>query len=60
MGDSDDEYEHVEIARAHSAFNFFSKLNSAAIKAELVAEGKDSSLGVLASVISAKVVNEPS
>jgi hypothetical protein len=39
-----------------SAFNYFSKLNSAAIKAELVAEGKDSSLGVLASVISAKVV----
>jgi len=59
MGDSDDEYEHVEIARAQSAFNFFSKLNSAAIKAELVAEGKDSSLGVLASVISAKFKSLP-
>jgi len=41
-----------------SAFNYFAKLNGAAIKAELVTEGKDSSLGVVASVISAKVVHD--
>jgi len=38
-----------------SAYAHFARLNSAAIRAELVAEGKDSTMGFVASVTSAKV-----
>ena len=42
-----------------SAYQYFSKINSQAIKEELLGEGKDASVGNLASALSTKVPLNP-
>jgi hypothetical protein len=42
-----------------SAYQYYSKINSQAIKEELLGEGKDASVGNLASALSTKVPLNP-